>query len=302
MAVTAPVSLQKIVAEFGGPANLSAYTRGGTYVPNSPTNAAISTTVAGLAISQFLGAAAFTPYTDVFTSGSATITAPAGATSCTIKVWGAGGGAGYGCNFALYGSGVGGGGGGGAYSERTLSVTGSVTQFFYSVGAGGIAGTTQNVPPSGTEGSGTNGGESSVTGATVPSPGIIAGGGGGGTGASISGFGPNAVQGTGGAGGTAEGGTTNTSGTAGSTQTTGVDVGASGGAGANGGAGGAGGAEGVDFAPAGAGLEGQPGGTGTAAGGGGGSGGLSGVPGVFQYRYPAASGDGARGEIWFEWS
>ena len=56
MTVTAPVSLTKIKTEFGGPDNLAAYTRGGTYVPNISANNAISTTAAGLAISQFLNA------------------------------------------------------------------------------------------------------------------------------------------------------------------------------------------------------------------------------------------------------
>lgn len=61
MAVTKPVSLSKIVAEFGGPGNLAAYVRGGSWVPNSPANAAISTTVAGLSLSQFEGASKSTP-------------------------------------------------------------------------------------------------------------------------------------------------------------------------------------------------------------------------------------------------
>lgn len=41
---------------FGGPANLAAYVRGGSYVPNIPANSAISTTVSGLRLSQFSGA------------------------------------------------------------------------------------------------------------------------------------------------------------------------------------------------------------------------------------------------------
>lgn len=41
---------------FGGPANLGAYTRGGGVVPNIPANNAISTTAAGLRLSQFSGA------------------------------------------------------------------------------------------------------------------------------------------------------------------------------------------------------------------------------------------------------
>lgn len=60
MTVTAPVSLTKIKTEFSGPNNLAAYTRGGTYVPNTAPNAAISTTAAGLAISQFLNSSADT--------------------------------------------------------------------------------------------------------------------------------------------------------------------------------------------------------------------------------------------------
>lgn len=63
MAVTAPVSLSKIKAEFVGPNNLSAYVRGGSYVPNISANAAISTTVSGLALSQFLNTVKYSPIT-----------------------------------------------------------------------------------------------------------------------------------------------------------------------------------------------------------------------------------------------
>ena len=49
-------SFSQVRAFFSGPANLSAYVRGGAYVPNIPANAAISTTAAGLALSQFSGA------------------------------------------------------------------------------------------------------------------------------------------------------------------------------------------------------------------------------------------------------
>ena len=58
MAITAPVSLSKIIAEFGGPGNLGAYVRGGAYVPDTPANAAIATVASGLATSQFEGASA----------------------------------------------------------------------------------------------------------------------------------------------------------------------------------------------------------------------------------------------------
>lgn len=61
MPVTTPVSLSKIRAEFGGPANFSAYVRGGTYVPSSPQNNNILTTRAGLAMSQFAGASKSPP-------------------------------------------------------------------------------------------------------------------------------------------------------------------------------------------------------------------------------------------------
>lgn len=56
MAITTPVSLSKIKAEFSGPNNFSAYVRGGSYVPNTSTNSAISTTRSGLRMSQFAGA------------------------------------------------------------------------------------------------------------------------------------------------------------------------------------------------------------------------------------------------------
>ena len=54
-AVSNPASLSSVVSVFGGPGNLTAYYRGGTYVPINST-AAISTTAAGLALSQFNGA------------------------------------------------------------------------------------------------------------------------------------------------------------------------------------------------------------------------------------------------------
>jgi hypothetical protein len=70
MTVTSPPSLGKIIAEFGGPSNLGAYVRGGAYVPNVAANAAVSTTAAGLKISQFVGA---TKYTVPVLSGPATV-------------------------------------------------------------------------------------------------------------------------------------------------------------------------------------------------------------------------------------
>lgn len=69
MAVTAPVSLSKIKTEFSGPNTFSSYTRGGTYVPNIAANSAISTTVAGLAMSQFLNAVALSVQLEDFNPG-----------------------------------------------------------------------------------------------------------------------------------------------------------------------------------------------------------------------------------------
>jgi hypothetical protein len=80
----------------------------------------------------FQNIAGFTPVTNTYNGPltSQTETVPAGATSVTIKLWGAGGGGG------LFTGPPGGGGGGGGYAERTLSVTGGQT-FTYSVGGGG---------------------------------------------------------------------------------------------------------------------------------------------------------------------
>lgn len=72
MSVTSPPSLSKIIAEFGGPSNLGAYYRGGSYVPNTAANAAVATTPTGLRISQFVGATKYTPITTVTISGNPT--------------------------------------------------------------------------------------------------------------------------------------------------------------------------------------------------------------------------------------
>lgn len=49
-------AFSQVKAFFGGSDNLSHYYRGGPYVPNIPANYAISTTAAGLALTQFSGA------------------------------------------------------------------------------------------------------------------------------------------------------------------------------------------------------------------------------------------------------
>lgn len=56
MAVTSPVSLTKVRTEFGGTNRMSAYVRGGAYVPNISANSGIPTVAAGMRLSQFLGA------------------------------------------------------------------------------------------------------------------------------------------------------------------------------------------------------------------------------------------------------
>lgn len=61
MTVTAPVSLSKIKAEFGGPNNLSAYVRGGAYVFSWSGTANIATSASSLKLSQFSGAVKYNP-------------------------------------------------------------------------------------------------------------------------------------------------------------------------------------------------------------------------------------------------
>jgi len=49
-------AFSQVKAFFAGSDNFSHYYRGGPYVPNIPANNAISTTAAGLALTQFSGA------------------------------------------------------------------------------------------------------------------------------------------------------------------------------------------------------------------------------------------------------
>lgn len=276
MAVTAPVSLSKIKTEFSGPNNFSAYTRGGTYVGNSPANAAISTTVAGLAMSQFLGAAAFSPFRDVYTSGSATITAPSGATKVTITLWGGGGLGGFGYSSSTL---PGAGGGSGAYVQKTnVSVTGGSTQFTYSVGIGASYVPFTYTSPT-----------ASTVSSAVLSPSLSAGP--GESGESVAD--PFDGDYIGGAGGTASGGTTNINGNPGQdSNNTGEDFGY----GADAPNGGDGGPAGITGASS---FEEATGVAGAAPGaGGGGGGGIYPDP----IGFNGYGGAGGRGEIWFDWS
>lgn len=59
--VSTPPSMSSVISVFGGPGNLTAYYRGGSYVPNISQNAAIATSPGSLALSQFAGATNYVP-------------------------------------------------------------------------------------------------------------------------------------------------------------------------------------------------------------------------------------------------
>jgi len=61
--VSATPALSELVSVFGGNGALSSYARGAGLVPDTPANAAISTTVSGLALSQFANASNTPPTT-----------------------------------------------------------------------------------------------------------------------------------------------------------------------------------------------------------------------------------------------
>ena len=262
--------------------NFSSYIRGGSYVPNIPANAAISTTVAGLAMSQFLGAGSFTPFRTTIDFGSGSIVAPTGSSAVTITLWGGGGGGG-----SAIASGPGdqggGGGGSGAYVQRSASVTGGSTVFTFSVGYGGAGYPTS--PEADVQETGTPGGDTTVSSAALP--GTLTAGGGFGGDCAFYDSGLNEVYaGAGGSGGFASGGTTNTPGNGGGPGSGGITFayGGNGGSAPNGGAGG------IGNQLTGFGV----GGDGTAPGGGGGGGGAQGSL--------DGGGAGASGEIWFDWT
>ena len=188
--------------------------------------------------------------TDTYTT-SGNWTVPAGVTSVTVQIWGAGGGGGGSNNSGTGGS----GGGSGAYVSRVIPVTPGT--YAYTIGTGGTAG----VAAAGTGGTG---GNSTITigGFTLTAN--------GGTG----GFG-NA--GTVGSGGTATGGTTNTNGNPG---LIGGASGGNGGASPNGGTGGTGNTNGAGSA----GNTPGAGGGGGERGGGNQTGG-AGAPGEIRFTY-----------------
>ena len=114
--------------------------------------------------------------TTTVTNPTSPWTAPAGATSATIMVWGGGGGGGGGWSGCSK-SGNGGGGGGGGFSQSTITVAGGQA-YTITVGTAGTAGTNSG-------GNGGAGGTTTVTGpVSAPTVTITATGGGGGTGGS----------------------------------------------------------------------------------------------------------------------
>lgn len=202
----------------------------------------------------FLGIHGFSQTTDTFTTtGSWTV--PAGVTSVTVEIWGAGGGGGGSNSNGIGGS----GGGSGAYSTRTVTVSPGANIPF-TIGTGGAAGVAAG-------GNGAAGGNSSIT---IGGSTLTANGGTGGQG--------NA--GTSGTGGTASGGTTNIPGNNG---TVGGASGGNGGNAPNGGTGGIGATN----------NDGNPGNTPGGGGGGGERGGGnraggSGARGEIRFTYTAS--------------
>lgn len=132
----------------------------------------------------------FSQTTDTYTT-SGNWTVPAGVTSVTVQIWGAGGGGG-GSNSNNNG---GSGGGSGAYVSRIIPITPGT--YAFTIGTGGAAGAASNAV------AGTGGNSTITLGGFT----LTANGGTGGTGNS----------GAAGTGGTATGGTTNTNGNSGST-------------------------------------------------------------------------------------
>jgi|GEM_PF-2222914 len=136
----------------------------------------------------------------IFTSGSATYTTPAGVTAIMVEIVGGGGGGG-GSNGTLASTGAGGGGGAGGYTR--FLITNPAASYTYTVGAGGLAG---DATTSGTGGTG---------GTTLFGTALLsASGGTGGTGETgVATATPISIAG--GAGGTGSGGDVNTVGSAG---------------------------------------------------------------------------------------
>lgn len=94
---TGDIRFSQIISEFGGSARFSHYIRGGSYVPNTSRNGAISTAVSGLRMSQFRNASRVVP-------GSVTLYSSQGFTwpyfnQIIFYTYGAGGGGGGGVRY-----------------------------------------------------------------------------------------------------------------------------------------------------------------------------------------------------------
>lgn len=93
--VSTPPSLSSVVSVFGGNGALTSYYRGGPLVPNISQNAAISTTAAGLALSQFAGATNYVPisnvhHADINVNGAGTGQSGVVSTTLTNPTWSGG--------------------------------------------------------------------------------------------------------------------------------------------------------------------------------------------------------------------
>lgn len=159
----------------------------------------------GLLLMSLIGFAQ-SPFTDNTNNGTETFTVPTGVTSVTVQIWGGGGGGG---GSTTSGSG-GSGGGGGGYTTKTFSVTAG-QNITYTIGTGGIAGTSAGV---------IGGTGVTTTLNHIPSTTVLTGTGG---------TGGNFNKGTVGSGGSGSGGTT----TAGSPGAIGTTIGGNGGNGGN---------------------------------------------------------------------
>ncbi|MCU4188956.1 GEVED domain-containing protein [Flavobacterium sp. HXWNR29] len=195
-----------------------------------------------LFVFTFFTSITFSQTTDTYTTSGNWIV-PAGVTSVTVQIWGAGGGGG-GSNTAATNFG-GSGGGSGAYVSRIITV--SPGTYAFTIGTGGTGG----IAAGGTGGAG---GNSTIT---IGGFTLTANGGTGGTG----------NTGAAGIGGTGTGGTTNTNGNSG---IVGGAIGGAGGNAPNGGTGGTGGSnsDGISgTTPGGGGGGGERGGGSSRAGG-----------------------------------
>lgn len=142
MTVTSPVSLSKVVTEFGsdGSPSLRDYYRGGPRVPNTTANAAISTSASSLVLSSFLNSNSYfsitvaanwgtTGTTGTVSSSTPALTVPSGTSTIRFEVIAdSGGGA---TSYLINGADQ------GSLSDGfTLSVSNGTTVGFRKVGPG----------------------------------------------------------------------------------------------------------------------------------------------------------------------